>query len=167
MITRGSNAINIDGSKASGGDKGFAVGGVAFPFVGGSTVKNGVEFIGERTVGAYKNIKGLYSEAHHIIQDAAVKNLPGYNKMDAPTIHLEGPAYDKATPHGKATQTQKKTVGGGTYAAERRIGYRALRNAGVNRNEAKAAIKIADNYFEGLGFDKLIKTDYPKMRTKI
>jgi hypothetical protein len=44
--------------------------------------------------------------------------------------------------------------GGGTYAAERRIGYigyKALRAAGFSPSQARSAIEIADIYFASLG----------------
>ena len=132
-ITRGGDGINFDGSKASGADKGFALLGAIIPAVSGSAVKKvgseAIEFIGERAVGAYKALQGKFNEAHHIIQDAAAKNIPGYSKRDAPTIHLQGSSKINNTEHNLATQTQnsRRQIGdGGTYGSERRIAYRAL-----------------------------------------
>ncbi|HDR7795104.1 TPA: hypothetical protein QCY19_003767 [Bacillus luti] len=45
-------------------------------------------------------------EGHHIIQDAAVRNLPGYSKRNAPTVSLSKPSHLKT----RAVQRQK---GGG------------------------------------------------------
>ncbi len=42
MFTRGSNAVNIDGSKATTSDKVFAMAGAVLPFVSGSAVKKAV-----------------------------------------------------------------------------------------------------------------------------
>src|SRR5262249_22976227 len=42
----------------------------------------------------------LGDQPHHIIQDAAVRNLPGYNPNKAPGIRLRGPSTDRTTPHG-------------------------------------------------------------------
>lgn len=89
-------------------------------------------------------------DAHHIIQDAAAKNIPGYKTNKAPGIQLEGPASTVGTAHHTATQVQRQ-AGGGTYAAERRIGYKALRKAGVSRQDARQHIQNADDYFGGLG----------------
>ena len=89
-------------------------------------------------------------DAHHIIQDAAVRDLPGYRTNDAPGIQLRGPANDPTTPHGRTRPIQQQ-VGGGTYAAERRIGYKTLRRAGVPRAESRSHIRNADRYFAGLG----------------
>ncbi len=89
-------------------------------------------------------------DAHHIIQDAAAKNLPGYKTNSAPGVQLAGPANKIGTPHYKATQVQRQR-GTGTYASEIRIGYKALRRAGLSRAEARAQISHADEYFQGLG----------------
>ncbi|WP_166839023.1 RHS repeat-associated core domain-containing protein [Rheinheimera pleomorphica] len=90
------------------------------------------------------------TDSHHVIQDAAAKSLPGYNRMDAPAVQLKGPSTAKGSEHYIATQVQRQR-GGGTYAAERRIGYKALRRAGLPQSEARSHILRADEYFEGIG----------------
>ncbi|MPY26901.1 hypothetical protein FS373_31065 [Shewanella sp. YLB-07] len=85
-----------------------------------------------------------------MIQDAAAKNLAGYNRMDAPAVQLKGPSTAKGSEHYIATQVQRQR-GGGTYSAERRIGYKALRRSGVPQSEARGHIQRADDYFGGLG----------------
>ena len=45
----GDNAINLDGSKASNWDKGFAVGGALLPVISGSALKKGVKAVSEIT----------------------------------------------------------------------------------------------------------------------
>jgi hypothetical protein len=89
-------------------------------------------------------------DAHHVIQDAAARDLPGYNTNAAPGVQLSGPASTPGTPHYHATQIQRQ-AGGGTYAAERRIGYKALRAAGFSPGQARAEIQRADEYFSGIG----------------
>jgi hypothetical protein len=88
------------------------------------------------------------TDSHHIIQNAAAKDLPGYNRMDAPAVQLQGPSTAKGSEHYLATQVQRQR-GGGTYAAERRIGYKAMRRAGLPENEAREQIQRADDYFMG------------------
>lgn len=156
-FTRRGNAINLDGTQASTSDKIFAFGGAIVPGVGGSAIKRGgsaaLEFIGERAVGAYKALQGKFNEAHHIIQDAAAKNIPGYSKRDAPTIHLDGSSKTKGTEHNLATETQnnRRSLGdGGNYGSERRVAYRSLRAAGLTKVEAKQAVRKADDYFQQL-----------------
>jgi hypothetical protein len=102
-------------------------------------------------------------DAHHIIQDAAVRDLPGYNTNAAPGIRLPGPSNVPGTPHHAATQVQRQ-AGGGTYAVERRIGYKALRKAGIGTDEARSTIRGADAYFESLGVGPSTVTRIPGNR---
>ena len=102
-------------------------------------------------------------DAHHIIQDAAVRNLPGYSTELAPGMRLLGPATRSGTPHNLATIIQRQ-AGGGTYAAERRIAYKALRNAGIEESNARALIEDADLYFEGIGITPETLTRIPGNR---
>ena len=102
-------------------------------------------------------------DAHHIIQDAAVKHLPGYDTHAAPGIQLPGPANMPGTPHYHATQVQRQS-GGGTYAAERRIGYKALRRGGLCLEEARAVIARADVYFARIGVGPRTPTRMPGNR---
>ena len=85
-------------------------------------------------------------DAHHIIQDAAVRDLPGYSRGDAPAVQLEGPSTEIGSPHYKATQVQRQP-GGGTYGDERRIAEEALRSAGMSDDEIASNISRADSYF--------------------
>lgn len=89
-------------------------------------------------------------DAHHIIQDAAVRNLPGYGTNAAPGIVLQGPSTLAGSAHNLATAVQRQ-AGGGTFAAERRIGYKALRSAGISVEDARAAISRVDEYFGSIG----------------
>jgi RHS repeat-associated protein len=89
-------------------------------------------------------------DAHHVIQDAAARDLPGYNTTAARGVQLPGPSTARGTPHYNATQVQRQ-LGGGTYAAERRIAYKALRRAGYTEVEARRVIQEADDYFYGIG----------------
>jgi hypothetical protein len=69
----------------------------------------------------------------------------------------------KGTPHHIATQVQRQ-AGGGTYAAERRIGYKALRRSGMSEQEARAAIQRADQYFESIDVTPSTTTRIPGNR---
>ena len=109
------------------------------------------------TVGELRRAK--LKDAHHIIQDAAVRDLPGYKTNAAPGVQL--PGGGRGTPHHAANQVQKQR-GGGTYADERRIGYKALRRAGLSKQEARRAIGRADSYFESIGVTSGTKTRIPR-----
>ena len=102
-------------------------------------------------------------DAHHVIQDAAVRDLPGYNTNAAPGIQLAGPSNVAGTPHNIATGVQRQ-AGRGNYAAERRIGYKAMRRAGVSGPDARAAIRQADDYFGRIGVGPDTVTRVPGSR---
>lgn len=98
--------------------------------------------------GSYKDMKGIDgTESHHIIQDAAVRDMPGYNRENAPAIPLEGKANTVGTNHYNATQYQNHNKYGGTYGEERKVAYMALIKAGKTPEEACTLIKYADSYF--------------------
>jgi RHS repeat-associated protein len=102
-------------------------------------------------------------DAHHVIQDAAVRDLPGYDTQAAPGVQLEGPSTTQGTPHYNATQVQR-LPGGGTYGAEQQIAYDALRAAGYSDAEATQAVQEADNYFRGIGVNPQTPTRIPGNR---
>ena len=97
------------------------------------------------------------------MQDAAVREIPGYQRGEAPAVHLPGPSTRPGTPHYNATQVQRQR-GGGTYAAERRIGYKALRKAGMAPGDARAALRQAEAYCASLGAHLTTVTRMPGNR---
>lgn len=62
-------------------------------------------------------------DAHHVIQDAAVRDVPGYRSADAPGVTLPGPSTRAGSPHYAATQAQRSAGVGGTYGAEQIISF--------------------------------------------
>jgi hypothetical protein len=58
----------------------------------------------------------------------------------------------------------QRQSGGGTYAAERRIGYKALRKAGMTPGDARAALRQADGYCASLGVNLATVTRIPGNR---
>lgn len=128
---------------------------ILLPVVNGKMIREGLELSGDalkgvkKTTGSYRQLVNAgVKDAHHIIQDAAMRNIKGYDRFKAPAIQLYGPSTIKGTPHNIATSIQRQ-AGGGTYGAERRIGYKALRKAGVSAEDAKEVIRGADKYFMG------------------
>jgi RHS repeat-associated protein len=120
---------------------------------GGGTETGTGECIPEPENGAggptYKDLVSQGArDSHHIIQNAAVRDLPDYSRDLAPAIQLAGPSTTPGTPHYAATQAQR-LPGGGTYGEERQIAYDALRAAGFSDAEAQAAVERADQYFMG------------------
>ena len=86
-------------------------------------------------------------DAHHIIQDAAVRDVPGYRSGDAPGVVLEGPPYEVGSPHYAATQAQRSAGIGGTYGAERQVACLAMAAAGCSGRQIRDALRRADAYF--------------------
>jgi hypothetical protein len=102
-------------------------------------------------------------DAHHIYQDAAVRDLAGYSKHDALTVQIQGPANQIGTPHYTATQAQG-VLDGGILRAERSIAYKSLRKAGFTKNQAKYLVREADKYFDDLGHTSNSTTRMPGNR---
>ena len=81
-----------------------------------------------------------------------MRDLPLYDRDAAPAIVLVGPSTKVGSSHYLATRVQEKLVyGGGNYASERRMAYRALRTAGISQADARKAIEYADEYFHSIG----------------
>ena len=98
------------------------------------------------------------ADAHHIIQDAAVRDVPGYKTNSAPGIQLEGGGA--GTPHQLATNVQRTAGIGGTYGSERQVACMALAAAGCSPAEISGVLARADAYFMdefGLTFDSPLR----------
>lgn len=87
-------------------------------------------------------------DAHHIIMDAAMKDIPGYSRGAAPAVQLPGPSTTVGTPHYAATQAQRAGPHG-TYAAERETAQMALAAAGWSSSAIHNTLARADAYFMG------------------
>ncbi len=99
---------------------------------------------------SYRELRYAHSkDAHHIIQDAAVRDVEKYDRNKAPAVQLKGPSTTRGTPHFLATQAQRDADVGGTYGAERQVAYDSLIAAGYSSDEAVAAVARADEYFMG------------------
>ena len=122
----------------------------------GVSVNDGVV---EGTFGALKNAR--ISDAHHIIQNAAVKDITGYSRFDAPAIGLSGPSADPNSPHGMTRPAQRMNISG-TYGLEKQIAADAMRAAGMSESQMASALARADSYFKGkLGMDDSTPTRTP------
>lgn len=95
-----------------------------------------------------------------------MRDIPGYNRFDAPAVQLDGPSNVVSTEHYYATVSQRRK-GGGTYGAERGIAYISLRKAGFSIDDAKSIVRGADDYFMGkLGLTLDSPTRIPGNRRK-
>jgi hypothetical protein len=119
-----------------------------------------------QTIGALR--RAGTRDAHHVIQDAAVRDLVGYDTNAAPGVQLPGPSTAIGSPHYNATQVQRHahpTAGlGGTYGAERAIAHRALVAAGFTQAQATQAVAEADAYFTSIGVGPNTVTRIPGNR---
>ncbi len=121
-------------------------------------------------IGPHREVKGKVGkdeQSHHILQDAAVKRLPGYKHGDAPAIGLGG-NMSRSTAHGKATQEQIDSLLGGTLGHEVQVGIDALKKAGVPQKKIDEALAQADDYFvKQLGLTMDTATQVPKNRRNV
>lgn len=121
------------------------------------------------TVGSYREVlsanreerrhapEGDLRQAHHVVQDAAVRDLPGYDRNTAPSISLS------AGDHLRATASQY--LGSrGTLAAEYSRAARALAAAGVPPGTAAERLNAAKSYFGRLGYGPETVTRDPSKR---
>ncbi|MEY9867603.1 RHS repeat-associated protein [Peribacillus sp. B2I2] len=64
-----------------------------------------------KSSGTHRQLTSMkVKDSHHIIQDAAVRAIPGYHRNNAPAIHLQGP-NKKGTKHYKASKVQRQSGG--------------------------------------------------------
>lgn len=97
-------------------------------------------------------------QAHHIVQDAAVRDLPGYNAARAPAVSLT------VTEHQRATMAQRAaSVAGlrGTLGNEYGVGFAGLIAAGMSPKRARDEVERSKGYFESLGIGPEAETRTP------
>jgi RHS repeat-associated protein len=108
--------------------------------------------------------KAGLKDGHHAIQDAAVRDLPGYDSSKAPAIRIDGPSTKKGSPHYRATQAQRQPAGG-TYGGEKGVAADAMRAAGLSEGQIDQALKECDQYFNSMGVTDSTPTRIPGNRT--
>ena len=120
-------------------------------------------------IGPYDQLRGGVTgeEAHHILQHAAVRELPGYSRGQAPAIGLRGPGSSRSTQHGRTVTEQIDTLLGSTLGDEVTVAADALRRAGVPRRVIRQALTAADRYFyQELGLAPTSATRIPGTRRR-
>lgn len=116
--------------------------------------------------GDLKRIGGL-QDSHHIYQDAAMKNIPGYDYNAAPAISLQGRNPDgttRGTPHYGANRAQDNASSAGLLGSETVVAYNSLKAAGLSPAAAKCATLRARGYFKGIGAGAGTPTITPSKR---
>lgn len=105
MVTRGGDALNIDGTKATTGDKIAAGAGALIPVVSGSTIKKiGGLIIDELKGGKYKDLViEAGQQRHHIPANSATDLSTG----EGPAIVMDTPDHQKTASWGNSKEAQK------------------------------------------------------------
>ncbi len=98
-------------------------------------------------------------QAHHIYQDAMMRDLPNYSRDDAPAILLLGGSGWPGTPHDSANLFQRSMASGLRFMRDffgvttvsfdtaSAIASDTLTTAGLNGDENAAAMDYASSYF--------------------
>ena len=74
-----------------------------------------ITLVNGKAAGSYGKLRNRgIRDDHHIIQNAAVRNLPGYSRSRAPTVELSSPSTLIGSDHYNATRAQD-LPGSGTY----------------------------------------------------
>ncbi len=87
-------------------------------------------------------------DAHHLLQDAAMRDVDGYAHGDAPAIQANGPSTLKDSEHYNLTYAQSHVEQAGTYGIEKQIGMDAVTNE-FNLSDSNVSIlsSFIDDYF--------------------
>ncbi|MFB9978214.1 RHS repeat-associated core domain-containing protein [Mesorhizobium kowhaii] len=83
-------------------------------------------------------------QAHHIVQDAAVRDLPGYNRNMAPSISVTASQHYRMTAFQRTTSLPR-----GTLVREYAVSYATQVYGGINPSEAARNTKRSKDYFGG------------------
>ncbi len=102
-----------------------------------------------RVYGTYDELTNAgVKDAHHIVQDAAVRDIPGYDRGSAPAIQADGPSTQIGSEHYNMTYDQSHATTGGTYGAERTIGMESVKERlDVSDTDMKSLEEYVDGYF--------------------
>ncbi len=115
-----------------------------------------------RLYGTYDELRSAdVKDGHHIIQNAAVRDVAGYKRGDAPAIQADGPSTKVGSEHYNLTYDQSHAITGGTYGKEKTIGLNsAEKNLELSQNDVKIISDYLDDYFckqLGLNNDSTIR----------
>ena len=108
-------------------------------------------------------------DGHHIIQNAAVRDVAGYKRGDAPAIQADGPSTKVGSEHYNLTYDQSHAIAVGTYGKEKTIGLNsAEKNLELSQNDVKIISDYLDDYFcKQLGLNNDSTTRIPGNRHHI
>jgi hypothetical protein len=104
-----------------------------------------------RLYGTYGQLSdAAVTDAHHLLQDAAMRNIDGYSRRNAPAIQADGPSTLIGSEHYNLTYEQSHATQTGTYSIEKQIGLDSTTEK-LNLNHSDRAIleTFVDGYFVG------------------
>ena len=106
------------------------------------------------------------NDGHHLLQDAAMRDVDGYSKRSAPAIQADGPSTLIGSEHYNLTYDQSHATQAGTYGIEKKIGLdSATKNLNLNSAESSTLNDFIDNYFvNNLGLNNNSPTRKPGNR---
>ena len=115
-----------------------------------------------RLYGTYDELRAAgVKDGHHIVQNAAVRDVAGYKQGDAPAIQADGPSTTIGSEHYNLTYDQSHATTGGTYGIEKNIGLNSVQN---NLDLSLSDVETLSSYLDGYFSDKLGLTDDTPLR---
>nr|WP_288828996.1 RHS repeat-associated core domain-containing protein [uncultured Clostridium sp.] len=120
-----------------------------------------------RLYGTYGELSDAgVNDGHHLLQDAAMRDVDGYSKRSAPAIQADGPSTLIGSEHYNLTYDQSHATQAGTYGIEKKIGLdSATKNLNLNSAESSTLNDFIDNYFvNDLGLNNNSPTRKPGNR---
>lgn len=120
-----------------------------------------------RLYGTYGELSDAgVKDAHHLLQDAAMRNVEGYKKRNAPAIQADGPSTLVGSEHYNLTYDQSHASASGTYGIEKQIGMdSSTKNLNLSGSDSNTVNAFVDNYFMGnLGLSSDSQTRIPGNR---
>jgi hypothetical protein len=103
-------------------------------------------------------------DGHHVVQHAAVRDLPGYDYDSVVCVGLPGPSTTPGTPHYNATQAQRDCAPSGTLGDELNVADCSLQAAGLSPDLAGTITDMAERDFAARGHGRSAKTRKPGNR---
>ena len=160
-------------------EAGIAVGGIALSFIGLGVAAKAVELarggriaknaealavdVGKLTKSVGELRAAGLKDAHHVIQDASVRDLVGYDTKLAPWCSIARP-FDSNWNSSLHCDTDSTSGWWRDSWCRMRIGYKALRQAGYSEPEARQIITESEAYFKSIGATKSTPTSIPGNR---
>ena len=105
-------------------------------------------------------------DSHHLLQNAAMRDVEGYDSGEAPAIQASGPSTLIGSEHYNLTYAQSHAEKAGTYGIEKEIGMNAAtKEFDLDDSNKSILSEFIDRYFKGkLHLDENSPTRVPGNR---